>query len=328
MGNPAMSHQEKKTRNRIQRAGACCSGGIRSGIICSTVALAAVSRLAGEVVTFRLEVVNTWSSTTHPGGFPGAAHFSWLGGGTHNDQVHFWQEGEPASPGMKRMAESGYLDMLLNEVDAQTARAGSRRSQTVQRNAFQSLAWRWWFCPPETNHENCGETTVTFEVDRDFPRVTLVTMLGPSPDWFVGTTGLSLRENGRWVSQVVVDLHPFDAGTRSANRWDLWGPENNPPESIRLVTDASGQLIGSASLGTMTFTRVLQGDLDEDGDVDLADYLVLFDCFAGPGEPISDACCSRNRRRDPCDSPADFDEDGDVDLNDILIFQAAFTGAR
>ena len=49
-------------------------------------------RLDAEVVTYRLDVDNTWSTSSHPGLFPGAAHFSWLGGGTHNDQISFWNE--------------------------------------------------------------------------------------------------------------------------------------------------------------------------------------------------------------------------------------------
>lgn len=309
-----------RTRDQSKRACGHRSGRIRGSIVCSlvaVVALTAVSRLTGEVVTYRLDVVNTWSSTTHPGGFPAAAHFSWLGGGTHNDEVRFWQEGEPASPGMKLMAECGSINLLVDEVDAQTARAGSRRSLPVEPSAFQSLAWRWWFCPRETVHPCCGEMTVTFEVDRDFPMVTLATMLGPSPDWFVGASALPLRENDRWVSQVVVDLHTYDAGTRSANRWDLWGPENAPPEPIRLITDASGQLIGPDSLGTMTFTLVLQGDADEDGDVDLADYIAMLDCLAGSDEPLAAGCES-----------FDLDGDNDADLADLLVFQAVFTGAR
>ena len=39
-----------------------------------------------------------------------------------------------------------------------------------------------------------GSTQFEFEVSRDYPLVTLVTMVAPSPDWFVGVSALSLRE--------------------------------------------------------------------------------------------------------------------------------------
>ena len=56
-------------------------------------------------------------------------------------------------------------------------------------------------------------------------------------------------------------------------------------------------------------------DFDCDGDVDLADYLVLQQGFSGPGVPTPDP-------------RTDLDHDGDTDLADLVTFQAAFTGAR
>jgi len=217
--------------------------------LAAVIALVGAAQLRAEVATYRLEVVNTWSEATHPGRFPtnGRAHFSWLGGGTHSDRVSFWQEGELTSPAMTQMAETGVIDMLADEIDAEAA-AG---------DASGSLAWRWWFCPESTVlPERCGSMTVDFEVDSEFPLVTLTTMLGPSPDWFVGVTGLSLREDGSWLSFIEVDLRPYDGGTRSANEWALFGPQNSPPESVRLITDESGELVGPASLGAMRFTLV------------------------------------------------------------------------
>ena len=56
------------------------------------------------------------------------------------------------------------------------------------------------------------------------------------------------------MRSVVVDLHPYDGGTRSANQWPLGGPQNDPPEPISLITEASGKVVGPAKMGTMTFT--------------------------------------------------------------------------
>ena len=57
------------------------------------------------------------------------------------------------------------------------------------------------------------------------------------------------------------------------------------------------------------------GDCDDDGDVDLQDFLAFQTCFTGPGGPVDPGC--------EC---ADFDGDDDVDLQDFLAFQVAFTG--
>ena len=62
-----------------------------------------------------------------------------------------------------------------------------------------------------------GGVSLTFPeaMRRDFPLVTLVSMIAPSPDWFVGGDSLSLIENGEWVTSKVVTLYGFEAGTDS-----------------------------------------------------------------------------------------------------------------
>ncbi len=245
---------------------------IGAGVIAMNMVTAAAAQ-----VRYRLEVDNTWSETTHPGAFPRQAHFSWFGGVTHDDQVTFWEEGELASPGITQMAEDGSTFILMNEVAARVS----------EGTAGHALSYRWWFCPSATGAASCGMRTVEFEIDEAWPLVTLVSMLGPTPDWFIGVSGLPLRENDRWRSRVVVDLRPYDGGTRSANQWALFGPRTIPPDPIRLITEESGQLVGRGSLGRFVFTlldnpRRLRGDGNNDGSVDVADVIYLVDLlFAG-----------------------------------------------
>ncbi len=211
------------------------------------VVLPGVAPAEADTAIYNLTIDNTWSEVTHPGRVaPTDAHFSWLGGGTHSDQVSFWNVGELASPGMVEMAETGVINKFVGEVSV----------ESLKRNAFGPVAWRHWFCPVATTNKSCGELSVEFEMDSAFPLVTLVTMLGPSPDWFVGTNGLPLYEEGAWLQEVVFDLYPYDGGTRSANQWPLGGPRNDPAEAISVITEESGHLVGPAKMGTMTFTLI------------------------------------------------------------------------
>ncbi len=58
------------------------------------------------------------------------------------------------------------------------------------------------------------------------------------------------------------------------------------------------------------------GDGDYDGDVDVDDYALFFDCLSGEGVPYDPMECN----------VFDSDDDGDVDLQDVSEFQRAFSG--
>jgi hypothetical protein len=63
-------------------------------------------------------------------------------------------------------------------------------------------------------------------------------------------------------------------------------------------------------------TTRLPGDIDADGNVDLADFTLLESCLGGPAIPFAPPCLHGVR--------SDFDGDGDVDLADVTEFVAEF----
>jgi hypothetical protein len=270
-------------------------------VLSVAIGLLATDAGAGDVATYRLTVDNSWSERTHPGLVPPDAHFSWIGGGSHGPDASFWSAGALASPGIVQMAETGVTIELIAEVNDAIA-AGT---------AGDTLDWRWWFCPDGIDHPSCGELTVEFEIDAAFPLVSLVTMLGPSPDWFVGVDSLSLRDAGTnaWIDEIVVDLHPWDGGTREANVFQLFGPPTTPPAPVSLITERSGQIITPASLGTFTFTRIIDcpADASGDGTVGFDDLLSLLAAWG------------------PCPGcPADIDGNQVIDFADVLSVLAAW----
>src|SRR5262249_26412924 len=146
---------------------------------------------------------STWSAQTYPYEFPSNPHFSGLVGGTHDASVGFWQPGALASPGIQNMAELGSKTAMIDEVQA-----------AISAGSANGVLSGYRISPSP------GSVDLVFDVDVAFPLVTLVSMLAPSPDWFVGVSGLSLRENGTWLPQVTADLHVFDAGTDSGTSYD------------------------------------------------------------------------------------------------------------
>ena len=111
----------------------------------------------------------TWSAATHPTDYPGGAHFSPLIGAVHDDGVRFWASGETATPGIESMAETGGTSTLRSEIRAHLPAA-----------VLSIISGSGLGTSP-------ASTTISRVVVRaDYPLVTLVTMIAPSPDWFVG----------------------------------------------------------------------------------------------------------------------------------------------
>lgn len=194
--------------------------------------------------TARYQVVfnATWSQQALPTNWPANAHFSGLVGGTHNENVHFWRDGETASEGIRLMAEVGQKTTLLNEIAPAIANGAAH---------FQSSGGGISPSP--------GSVSLIFPqpMQRNFPLVTLVSMIAPSPDWFVGVDSLNMIENGAWVTNKVVSLFGRDAGTDS-------GVTYISPDQTTLPRVAIASFAGFPALqdgvivpfGNFTFTRL------------------------------------------------------------------------
>jgi hypothetical protein len=195
---------------------------------------------APESARYRLTFESTWTAATHPLDFPSAAHFSALVGGTHSSAVSFWREGELATNGIRDMAERGRTSPLDDEIDA-AVRAGRAGAVSIGGQIATSP----------------GLVSLEFDIRQRHPLVTFVSMVAPSPDWFVGVNGLALFENGRWVDERRVALVPWDAGTDSGTTFTSADLETQPRAPIaRIVTSPLSPNGQVRALGTFTFTRL------------------------------------------------------------------------
>ena len=188
---------------------------------------------------YRVTFQGTWSATTHPIDFPNA-HFSPLVGGTHAASVTFWREGELASNGVKDMSELGRTTPLDLEVNAAIA-AGTAEHLLLGGGISPSP----------------GTVALEFEISQRFPLVTLVSMIAPSPDWFVGVSRLPLFENGQWADERRIELEPWDAGTDSGVTFTSPDLVTSPRQPISRILTAPLSPGGRVTpMGTFTFTRI------------------------------------------------------------------------
>jgi hypothetical protein len=194
--------------------------------------------LAVHADTVHYEVVfeGVWDASHVTLPFPSGAHLTTLIGDTHVQGAVFWAEDELASPGVEGVAETGATAVLASEIASRIAAEVSGEEVRVPGI----------FGFP-------GETSAVFSVALERPEISLVSMVAPTPDWFVGVSGLSLRDELGWIPEISVDLMPYDAGTETGNGFWLSNPASDPHEVIR---QRGAPFAEEAVVARLHFTRV------------------------------------------------------------------------
>jgi hypothetical protein len=195
-----------------------------------------------------------------------------------------------------------------------------------------------------------------------FSKFTWVTMLAPSPDWFVGVSGLDLLLHGRWRDNMILELQTHDTGTDSGPTFESSNDDTNPAEPLTLIVTPP-LATGGYAPPTATYTLVIvdvdgrppYGDADGDGltnlreaelgtdptsgDTDLDTVLDAVDNCAlfsnvtqvdidadGVGDDCDNCPSTRNTTQ------FDFDDDGagdHCDLDDgLLLFTDVTPGSQ
>ncbi len=171
---------------------------------------------------YRITFNGTWSAQTHATMFPANAHFSGLVGAVHNDQVVFWEAGQIASNGIELMAETGAKSLFLDEINSAI---DSGYAQSAIDGAGIATA--------------PGSVSVEISVSLDNPKVTITTMLAPSPDWFTGFHDVSLHDGESFVESVTIEGFVYDSGTDSGPQYTSGNSDTQPREVIRRLTSES-----------------------------------------------------------------------------------------
>lgn len=180
---------------------------------------------------------------------PGNAHWSNLVGATHNSNYTLVEMGTQASTGVKNVAELGDNDVLFSEVT----------TQIMNNNANQ------WLQEPFSPFDNISAATLSgVVVSSDYPLLSLVSMIAPSPDWMIAINSINLRDGNSWNNEIIIPLFPYDAGTDSGTMYTSTDQPTLPnPESISSLINQSP--FNAKPIGTLTISlnEVLSLDNDE-----------------------------------------------------------------
>ena len=162
-----------------------------------------------------------------------------------NLAYYFWLNGCPL------IYVSGITGALDSEMEAQIS----------MNKALQKYKGTNFFI------SNTGTSTITnIAVNSEFPLVSFITMIAPSPDWFVGVHDFNLcnTTTGKWLDSRKRDLPPYDAGTDSDTTFIHSGTPTTPRETIHLITNnTEGSLKSDKSLsrfGTFTFQKTYESE--------------------------------------------------------------------
>ncbi len=187
---------------------------------------------------YRVTFIGEWTVVSHPIEFPGGAHFSTLIGNTHNEEGFIWRAAGIASTGIEQMAETGGTGSLAGEINNMIMNTGSSEGLIFGNGNIGAT----------------GTDVIEFGITESHPLFSIVTMIAPSPDWFVGVHGINLLQSGIWVDELMIDLPAYDAGTDSGSTFTSGNINTSPLESIQQISQSP--LPNGTPLGVLLFELV------------------------------------------------------------------------
>jgi len=174
---------------------------------------------AQETADYQIHIKVTWSVETHAYEFPPSPTLSHLIGATHSDDYAMFKDGDTASSGLELIAERGRVSIFRIELQEADDRE-------LIGTVFES----------DEIEEIPGEATLSFSARADFPLVSFVTMIAPSPDWITGLSAVPLHDGEGWIDRLELPLWAWDAGTDSGDTYLARNQDTQPQQSVRLVT--------------------------------------------------------------------------------------------
>ena len=185
-------------------------------------------------VEYRFVFETSWSEGTHNSAYPNGAHLSPLVGLLHNNELIIWEEGGISSDGMELMAETGSRSILNKEINNYIN--SNKANKLLQgNNVFHSP----------------GKDEIRFIANEEFNQITIVSMIAPSPDWFVGIHNFELyNSTNGWIENTTINLFPYDAGTDDGIDFNSRNKDTNPRGKITKLVEYPFNNVNKVPIGT------------------------------------------------------------------------------
>ena len=187
------------------------------------------AQLAPQSATYQITFDAVWSKDNGHTVIPDGAHFSPFVAWTHTKDFAAFSTGEPASEGIKVMAETGAPQPLLAELER--AKQEGKVGAYVTGELINSP----------------GTTQTTIDPTQTYRYITVVSMLAPSPDWFVAVRDFEMFANNEWKEGFSnYETAVYDAGTDSGTSFTAADKATDPQQPIQRLEEVNVEEGGGA----------------------------------------------------------------------------------
>jgi len=188
--------------------------------------------------TYRITFTTNFTANTHPTDYPDNASFGKVFLAAHSPGSSIFNVGSSASDGLKLYAEDGDLSGLITE------HAGG------EDNTLMTII------TGNTNVSTNTSVSFTLNVTPTTTRISFLSKISPSPDWFVGVSSFDIVDGNELIESRSVRLYPLDAGSDSGTSYE--SPDSPEPDGISQIQGLpfSSGTIQSTQLGTFSVERI------------------------------------------------------------------------
>lgn len=188
--------------------------------------------------TYKITVTGQWKTPEFA--VPQTVHFTRFVGMVHNNNSLLWKPGSLASLGVENVAEIGNATVINAELD----------SNVASKKALSRINIPAPFAT--------GSSSSDFLFNSDYSLISLISMIAPSPDWFVGINGFDLYNKKQWVRDTTILLYVYDAGTEDGDVFGYNNPATIPQQNIQILTPNKGMVLanGNQTLGPIATVRI------------------------------------------------------------------------
>ena len=189
---------------------------------------------------YSVEFDFTWPSDNY--NIPPGPHWSPPVFTTHTSCAVVWRSGVPPTQGLETLAEFGRPSNISSEI---FSLLGQRRSSVTAG----------------VLNDATGRRSGNVVVDNKRFLLSTLSMIAPSPDWFVGVDSVPLCVNDAFIASATYNLYPHDAGSDSGTTYTAGDADLDPKIAVSRIFPTSGTNVFTASgvasvpIGTLRITR-------------------------------------------------------------------------